>query len=326
MSTLFWLHWVTKFDPDYRLTPPCSPVVAIWYRLGMDHWKAISEHIGLSSGTPFNPETRCGVGGGCINISTLLSDGARTYFVKLNQSSLIGMFEAESQGLEAMASTASIRVPQPLCLGTAGDQAYLVMEYIEMAGAPDPAMAGRQLSAMHRTPADRFGWRRDNTIGSTPQINTWSDDWIGFWRDRRLGFQLRLAADKGHRGRLQKRGGKLLELVPALIDHNPEPSLIHGDLWGGNIAGDREGNPVIFDPAVYYADREADLAMTELFGGFGARFYDAYREAWPLHPGYATRKTLYNLYHILNHLNIFGGGYGRQALGMIDMLLAELGD
>ena len=292
----------------------------------MTDWKAISEHIGLSSGEPFNPETRRSIGGGCINVSMLLCDGGRTYFVKLNRSSLMEMFEAESRGLEAMASAAAIRVPQPLCLGTAGDQAYLVMEYIEMAGSPDPALAGRQLAAMHRTPADRFGWSRDNTIGSTPQPNDWRDDWTEFWRENRLGFQLRLAADNGHRGRLQNRGEKLLEQFPALIDHNPEPSLIHGDLWGGNIAGDRKGNPVIFDPAVYYADREAELAMTELFGGFGARFYDAYREAWPLHPGYATRKTLYNLYHILNHLNLFGGGYGGQALGMIDRLLAELSD
>ncbi len=291
----------------------------------MTDWKAISGHIGLSSGRPFNPGVPRSVQGGCISISVILSDGPRSYFVKLNASSLIDMFVAESLGLEAMKSTASIRVPQPLCFGTAGGQAYLVMEHIEMAGSPDPALAGRRLAAMHQTPADRFGWSRDNTIGSTPQINPWSDNWIGFWRDSRLGFQLRLAADKGYRGRLQKRGEKLLELFPALIDHNPQPSLIHGDLWGGNIAGDREGNPVIFDPAVYYADREADLAMTELFGGFGARFYDAYQEACPLHPGYATRKTLYNLYHILNHLNIFGGGYGGQALGMIDRLLAELG-
>jgi len=290
----------------------------------MTDWKAIFEHIGLSSGEPFNPQIRRSVGGGCINVSKLLSDDVRTYFVKLNQSSLVEMFEAESQGLEAMASTATIRVPQPLCRGMAGDQAYLVMEYIEMAGSPDPALAGQQLAAMHRTPADRFGWSRDNTIGSTPQSNDWCNDWVEFWRENRLGFQLRLAADNGHRGKLQKRGEKLLEQFPALIDHNPEPSLIHGDLWGGNIAGDREGNPVIFDPAAYYADREAELAMTELFGGFGSRFYDAYREAWPLHPGYATRKTLYNLYHILNHLNLFGGGYGGQALGMIDRLLAEL--
>ena len=177
---------------------------------------------------------------------------------------------------------------------------------------------------MHQTTRGQFGWGRDNTIGSTPQPNKFSDDWIPFWQEQRLAYQLNLAAKNGYHGKLQERGKLLLEHFPALIDHNPVPSLIHGDLWGGNLSYDSNGNPVIYDPAVYYGDREADLAMTELFGGFGNRFYDAYNEAWPLDQGYKVRKTLYNLYHILNHLNLFGGGYGGQALRMINQLLAEL--
>jgi fructosamine-3-kinase len=178
---------------------------------------------------------------------------------------------------------------------------------------------------MHRTARDHFGWDRDNTIGSTPQHNAPCGEWVTFWREHRLGFQLDLAARQGYGGRLQKLGERLLADLTGLIDHDPRPSLLHGDLWGGNIGYDREGNPVIFDPAVYYGDREADLAMTELFGGFGSGFYAAYEEAWPLDPGYSVRKTLYNLYHILNHLNLFGSGYLGQAQTMTERLLAELG-
>ena len=291
----------------------------------MDHWHTIADHIGRSTGAPFNPVSRRGIGGGCINTSTLLSDGTINYFVKLNQSSLIGMFEAEFHGLESMASTATIRIPRPLCLGTAGDQAYLVMEYIEMTGSPDPMLAGRKLAAMHRATANRFGWDRDNTIGSTPQPNDVSRDWTGFWRERRLGFQLDLAARNGLGRRIANRGALLLSLFPALLDHAPVPSLLHGDLWGGNLAYSVAGDPVIFDPATYYGDREAEIAMTELFGRMPSNFYTAYNEAWPLDPGYASRKRLYNLYHILNHANMFGGGYVGQAAGMIDALLADLG-
>ena len=191
-------------------------------------------------------------------------------------------------------------------------------------GGDGPEQAGRQLAAMHRNGRERFGWHRDNTIGSTPQPNASSADWIKFWREQRLGFQLRLAARNGHGGRLQSQGEKLLECFPALIDHDPQPALLHGDLWGGNLGYDSDGHPVIYDPAVYYGDREAELAMTELFGGFPGHFYAAYEEAWPLEPGYRVRKTLYNLYHILNHLNMFGGGYLGQAQRMIDRLLAEV--
>lgn len=292
----------------------------------MQTWQIIAEHIAQVTGSAFDPLEPRHVGGGCINTAVRLTDGASAYFVKLNQASLLDMFEAEADGLRAMAETGTIRVPTPVCSGITENQSYLVMEFIEMgqAGRKGRVNAGRRLAEMHRASWERFGWHRDNTIGSTPQPNTPDSSWIDFWREHRLGFQLRLAARNGFGGSLQRRGERLLDGFQHLIDHDPAPSLLHGDLWGGNLAYDQDGQPVIFDPAVYYGDREADLAMTELFGGFGNAFYDAYRESWPLAPGYATRKILYNLYHILNHLNLFGGGYLGQASAMIDRLLAEI--
>jgi fructosamine-3-kinase len=178
---------------------------------------------------------------------------------------------------------------------------------------------------MHRITRPAFGWVRDNTIGSTPQINTPADDWIGFWRDRRLRFQLELAVRNGAGGSLQAGGERLLDEFPRLFSsYTPVASLLHGDLWGGNQAYTRAGEPAIYDPAVYYGDRETDIAMTELFGGFGRDFYAAYREHYPLDEGYAVRRRLYNLYHVLNHFNMFGGGYLSQARGMLDSLLSEL--
>jgi protein-ribulosamine 3-kinase len=289
-------------------------------------WSEIVARISAASSKPFTPAAPRSVGGGCINAAVTLSDGEQTYFVKVNAPDRLPMFAAEAAGLAAIAETDTIRVPEPLCTGTAGGQSFIAMEYIALSGrsAQGAAEAGRQLAAMHRASRPDFGWDRDNTIGATPQENVSDPDWIAFWRERRLGFQLDLAAQNGYRGRLQEQGRRLLAAFPALIDHAPVPSLLHGDLWGGNIGFDRAGEPVIFDPAVYYGDREADLAMTELFGGFGPDFYAAYQEAWPLDPGYRTRKTLYNLYHVLNHLNLFGSGYLGQAEAMIGRLLAEL--
>lgn len=285
----------------------------------------IAARVGEARGEPFLPSGIRRLGGGCINETLSLDDGRRQWLVKLNRANLLDMFEAEAAGLEALAASETLRVPRPVCHGLEGGRSFLVMEYIEM-GLPrrdSGSQAGRELVAMHSHSSDSFGWHRDNRIGATPQVNGAASDWIGFWRDRRLGFQLRLAASNGYGGTLQKRGELLMERFPALIDHNPRPSLLHGDLWAGNMAYDRDGNPVVYDPAVYYGDREADLAMTELFGGFGDDFYAAYGEAWPLDPGYRVRKVLYNLYHILNHLNLFGGGYLAQSQAMIDRLLAE---
>jgi protein-ribulosamine 3-kinase len=286
----------------------------------------IAAHIAEASGRPFAPAGPKHLGGGCINSAVMLSDGDSHWFVKLNSAALLDMFEAEAAGLAQMADTGAIRVPQPLCTGRVDGDSYIVMEYIALgrAGRDGQAQAGRQLAALHRHSAEGYGWQRDNTIGATPQPNAWQQDWLDFWRDQRLGFQLQLAAQNGYGGRLQQLGEQLLNAFPALIDHAPAPSLLHGDLWGGNMSFDSDGQPVIYDPATYYGDREADIAMTELFGGFGGDFYAAYNEAWPLDAGYATRKTLYNLYHILNHLNLFGSGYAGQAEGMLGRLLAQL--
>jgi protein-ribulosamine 3-kinase len=295
--------------------------------MSQEPWATISRYVAESTGEPFSPGAPAGVGGGCINLTRRLRDGRRSFFVKLNEARRLGMFSAEAEGLGALARAGCLRVPEPVCHGTVGNQAFLVLEYLELGrpGPDGPARAGRQLAALHRVTQPQFGWHRDNTIGDTPQPNDPLDDWVAFWRGPRLGFQLELAARNGYRGRLQSQGERLLAGLEGFLDHAPVPSLLHGDLWSGNLGYDQDGAPVIYDPAVYFGDREADLAMTELFGGFPEAFYAAYREAWPLDPGYRTRRTLYNLYHILNHLNLFGGGYLGQAQGMLDRLLAELG-
>ncbi len=270
------------------------------------------------------------VSGGGICRAFHLEGGAGDFFLKLHDRAHASMFEAEFAGLSELRACGAIRVPEPVAHGVAGGDSWLLMEYVRLGdGGGDAAMArlGERLAALHRCTANRFGWARDNTIGSTPQPNGWMDDWIAFWRERRLGFQLDLLARKGRASsRLLDAGARLCEALPAFFaGHAPEPSLLHGDLWGGNRGFAADGEPVIFDPAVYYGDREADLAMTALFGGFSAAFYDAYHASWSLDAGHEARRELYNLYHILNHANLFGGGYAAQAEGMIARLLAEAG-
>jgi len=287
-------------------------------------WTTVAQRISDATGAAFAARSHHAVGGGCINSATVLQDGRRRYFVKLNDAARFSMFEAEAEGLKDIARTRSVRVPEPVCWGTADGSAFIVLEYLDLGGADSRSLEklGQQLARMHRATQDRFGWRMDNTIGSTPQINTPASDWLEFWRDHRLGFQLKLAARNGRS--LMNKGERLMaDLGKFFHGYRPVASLLHGDLWGGNV-GAVEQLPVIFDPAVYYGDREADIAMTELFGGFSDRFYRAYQETWPLDAGYQVRKTLYNLYHILNHFNLFGGGYGSQAERMIDSLLSEL--
>ncbi len=290
-------------------------------------WQKIAVTISDTLGEPFEIERHSSMGGGCINSAYRIEGRGQVYFVKLNRAELLDMFIAEAEGLAELNKPGVIRVPKPVCYGTSSDQAFIVMEHLPFGGGRRDAMQvfGRQLAELHRFTADQFGWQRDNTIGATHQPNDRHDDWISFWQQARLGYQLKLAARQGGSHRMLDKGQQLLARVADFFtDYQPEPSLLHGDLWSGNYSILSTGEPVIFDPAVYYGDREADIAMTELFGGFGGDFYAAYNEAWPLDSGYNHRKTFYNLYHILNHFVMFGGGYGSQAEGMMDRLLSEV--
>lgn len=294
----------------------------------MQPWHEISIQISAATNRHFKVKESRATGGGCINQTYGIADGAQRYFVKLNTRGSLGMFEAEAAGLMEIHQSQTIRVPSPVCYGQNDHAAWLVLEYLNInnGGAHgNAADLGKQLAAMHRITSKQFGWVRNNTIGQTPQINTVSSDWINFWQAQRLGYQLDLAKTNGFNGKLQKLGEQLLiDLDKLFSDVPPLPSLLHGDLWSGNYGYDAAGNPVLFDPAVYYGDREADIAMTELFGGLPADFYSAYRCDYPLDSGYNIRKLVYNLYHILNHLNLFGNSYRHQAEQMINTLLAEI--
>ncbi|HSD44034.1 MAG TPA: fructosamine kinase family protein [Burkholderiales bacterium] len=289
---------------------------------------ALEGAIGNATGTAFRVAGASPVGGGCIHESVALegADELR-YFAKLNDARFGASFEAEADGLIALAGS-GMRVPKPVAQGAAEGRAFLVLEFLALGAGSDAAHRelGRRLARQHGHRGAHFGWSRDNFIGLTPQPNAPCASWAEFWQTRRLGPQLAAARANGHDGRLQSLGAHVLEAVPHLLaGHAPAPALLHGDLWSGNAAFLRNGTPVVFDPAVYYGDPEADLAMTELFGGFPESFYEGYREVRAIAAGYRLRRILYNLYHILNHLNLFGAGYRSQAERMMERLLEALG-
>jgi len=289
-------------------------------------WQAIVHHIESATRQPFELLKAQPLSGGDINAAYRLQAENVSFFVKLNTRERLAMFEAEAAGLQALAQTQAMRVPKFIVCGQTTDHAFLVLEHIDLhnLNSRSEQLLGQQLAQLHQPKQAYFGWHRDNTIGSTIQVNGHYHDWITFWQEQRLGHQLTLAAAKGYGGRLQTLGEKLrTTLKPLCSGYQPQPALVHGDLWGGNVAADEQGNPVIYDPACYFGDRETDLAMTELFGGFSPAFYQAYQAVYPLDPGYTRRKTLYNLYHILNHLNLFGPSYLHQAENMLDKLLAD---
>ena len=276
-----------------------------------------------ATGDAFRIQDRQVVGGGCISDAfLLLGEEGRQFFVKVNAKQGEAMFQAEAAGLQAMEKTQTVRVPQVIGTGQAGDQHFLILEALVLRGSGGKLgeALGEQLAAMHRHTGPGFGFERDNFIGEIVQLNTpYYENWPDFFWEKRLQPQIQWAREKGLT--LQRTDALQTCLPDFFRDYQPVPSLLHGDLWGGNIDSDENGYPVLYDPACYYGDREADIAFTELFGGPGAAFYQSYQSHWPLDPGYAERKSLYNLYHIINHYNHFGGGYGSQAQGMIDELV-----
>jgi len=291
----------------------------------MQLWKHLSQQISQHTQQAFEINAHSSMGGGCINDAYQVSDGSQHFFVKLNNIEHGDMFETEALSLKEISDCGKVRVPEPICFGQYNSQAYLVLEYLMLSGRPNSAEFGEKMAAMHRNTARQYGWHRDNTIGSTPQQNRLTDNWVDFWREQRLLPQLMLAEKNGYGQALSSVADRLVANFDRLFDHySPQASMLHGDLWGGNAAALADGTPVIFDPALYYGDREADIAMTYLFGGFDAQFYAAYNEAWPLDEGFKVRRTFYNLYHILNHLNLFGTAYLGQAISMSERVLAEI--
>ncbi len=297
--------------------------------------ETIARGIAANTGRPFRPSSSVHATAGDRWTSQRF-DNARTgtpsaAFLKIGGAACAPAFEAEADGLQALQNAgAGFRIPAILAREAHDDHAWLALEWIDLSPLDDAsgARAGAALASLHRNTGQSqvgFGWPRNNFIGATPQVNTPDKDWVRFFQHQRLLFQLNLAAKNRYPTRLIDRGERLVADLPALFrDYAPVASLLHGDLWGGNAARDDRGTPVIFDPAVYRGDREADLAMSELFGGFPRTFYTEYRNAWPLDTGYAVRKHLYNLYHLLNHANLFAGDYVRQAGEAIERLLAEL--
>lgn len=285
-------------------------------------WTQIARHIAQTTEKPFEIEKSRPVSGGCINQGYAVTGNGLIYFVKINQANQEAMFAAEALGLKQIHATQTIRVPEPICWGIAEKSSYLVLEWLEFGGGNSQSWEkmGQNLARLHQVSlSDRFGWQCNNTIGSTPQINTISNNWADFFAHQRIGYQLRLAKERG--GNFPDEDQVIPAISEILSQHQPHPSLVHGDLWSGNAAITVDGEPVILDPATYWGDREVDLAMTELFGGFPAAFYRGYNDVFPLDAGYQQRKTLYNLYHILNHFNLFGGGYASQANRMLQEIL-----
>ena len=262
------------------------------------------------------------ISGGCISDAyKLVTNENSTFFLKYNSGSSNDMFIKEANGLKELAKSNAIRIPD--VLDVAKD--YILLEFISSGNKKKNFFEdfGRRCAEMHKYTSDQFGFFEDNYIGSNPQSNIpgtkEKTNWADFYFNKRILYQLQLAEKLGNStSELRKRISKLEEKIDEIIGgSNEKPSLLHGDLWGGNYMVDENGDAVLIDPAVYYGHREADLGMTKLFGGFSSEFYNAYNETFPLDDGYEYRENIYKLYHVLNHLNLFGGGYYSQAISLI---------
>ena len=263
------------------------------------------------------------VSGGCIADSRKLElDSGKVYFLKQIRGSSSGAFDVEERGLKELRKSGTVNVPEVVCKGLD----YLLLQWIEAGysrSSSSMEMLGRQFAELHRYRGKKVGFSEDNLLGDSPQSNKPSKEgslsWAEFYAENRLEFQTSLAVKNGYATpEMRNLMENLIKKVPDLISGTEEePSLLHGDLWSGNYLIDERGIPWLIDPAVYYGHREADLAMTSLFGGFSNTFYSAYKSAYPIASGYVEREPLYQLYHLLNHLNLFGTGYYGQVISIL---------
>lgn len=337
IAPVFYFHWIFARTFAFRVVVPrhryCRSIRPPRTACAMasPFLEALSQAASdaLGKAVQLDPTTGGGASGGGGASTTAVVDSATgtRYFVKSATTDALNMLKAEYLGVKAMAESQTIRVPTPIAYGECQSpgRAFVIFEYLDFTSGGSQYELGQKLAQMHRctAPNGKFGFSIDNTIGATPQPNLpWKDDWADFWDEHRLGRMLRLTEMAG--GLSQERARALGAKTRELLSHKPVPSLLHGDLWGGNKGFCKENGkimPCVFDPATYYGDREADVALTYLFGGFTGDFYEGYNDTWELPDGHEQRRTIYNLYHILNHDVLFGGGYIRQARGMIESIM-----
>lgn len=287
-------------------------------------WKAVSKSISNAVGADLHIHDDTSVSGGCINEAFRVETEQGAFFVKRHQEVMAPMFQAEYEALKELESTQTVKVPTPICWGAGEGYAWLVTSFLELEACKGSASfeLGKQLALLHKIQQPYFGWKCDNTIGSTKQPNPPSKSWTTFWAEHRLGWQLKLAREKGQSF---SNVDILLNRLDTLFEgYHPQPALLHGDLWSGNVAALTNGMPVIFDPAAYYGDSEAEFGIIEMFGGFGQAFYEGYESIRPLDAGFSRRQPLYRLYHELNHFNLFGPTYSSSCQSSIQQLLKSL--
>lgn len=295
-------------------------------------WQVFSQHLSEHLNRLMQISTATPVSGGDIHRTYRLSTTEGDLFLKLNGTSSLALFETEAHSLQALSNSNTLVCPKVIGYGTFQNHAWLLMTHLDLVHGGDDDQRGRDLALMHQQVNDQskpFGWFEDNFIGHTRQTNRWHFDWVDFYGQQRLLPQLELAQINGANRALYDLGVDLIDQLPYWFQsYTPVASLLHGDLWGGNsaFAKSEKGRvrAVVFDPASYYGDRETDIAMTVLFGGYSADFYRGYHAAFPLDSGYKSRQPLYNLYHLLNHFNLFGGHYQHQSFNTISQLLSQV--
>ncbi|WP_028115405.1 fructosamine kinase family protein [Ferrimonas senticii] len=286
-------------------------------------WNAIGMQISDALGRDFSISNRHSITGGDIHQAYLVSDGHCDLFLKYNSKDAAEPFRMEALALTRLSKHRGLVIPEVITSGQTATNAFLVLQHLNFGpgNSSDWYQFGQELARLHRDHCQsQYGFDEDNFIGMTPQPNRWQSNWAQFFAEQRIGWQIKLAQDKGHN--LGNCDRWVEACAAALQGHKPDASLLHGDLWRGNMAF-VDGVGCLFDPACYYGDRETDLAMTELFSPLPSDFYHGYDAEWPLDKGYQQRKPIYQLYHLLNHLNLFGGSYLQQCQSQLQALFCE---
>lgn len=290
-------------------------------------WDDLEQELTSKTGDTASISHRASISGGDINQAFRVQFGDQNYFCKFNKNMPKDFFLTEFRALEMIRSVNVIQSPKPIAVGISGHFHYLILEYIPLQSTGNIEYFGRQLAQFHRSSINHnsingfYGFNNDNYIGTMPQQNKPMENWCDFWIDQRIKPQMKMANKLGYAQQLTKYPSTLYRGIQNILDtHYPASVMVHGDLWSGNKSFNNLGEPVIYDPAMYFGDREVDLALSELFGGFAPGFYRAYKEFWALPAGYVQRRDVYNLYHLLNHLNSFGTAYLDRCRSIIDAL------